>query len=134
MIGVVAVDTPRVRWLAADMAVSLAADAARGSEVCVVDANPRVLDVTRRLGYHSAVVEEFLRPCGPDLHLLQRRHDSAPAVLASGGRDLPEATDRALAAASEAFDIVVVDFPLSVLADSERFPLRRLDWLVLGLA
>jgi hypothetical protein len=55
--------------------------------------------------------------------------------LASGGRNLPEATDRALRAASETFDIVVADLPHSRLTSRpERLLLaQHFDWLVIGM-
>ena len=102
------------RGLAANIAASLARNAAASGKVCVVDADPIALDVTTRLGVRSPMLEDFARPNRPTIAQLGRLYSPALEVLPCGGAPVGRlhfAAEHALPELRDAFDVVVCDLP-----------------------
>ncbi len=102
------------RGLAANIAASLARNAAASGRVCVVDADPIALDVSTRLGVRAPVLEDFARPNRPTIAQLGHLFSPALEVVPCGGAPVGRlhfAAEHALPALRDAFDLVVCDLP-----------------------
>jgi MinD-like ATPase involved in chromosome partitioning or flagellar assembly len=126
------------RGVAANLAASLARQAATADRVCVVDADPIALDVTTRLGVSGPVLEDYARPKVPMTTQLARLHSPDLTVLPCDGAGVGRArmaVERALPALRDTFDVVVCDLPggpsgaHSVIGNR----LELLHWLVLAV-
>lgn len=126
------------RGLATNVAASLARNVSIAARVCVVDADPLTLDTTTRLGVRGPVLEDFARPAMPTTAQLGRLHSPAMAVVPCGGGSIGRvryATERALPALAENFDVVVCDVPGGPSGPGTVVGgrLELLDWLVLAV-
>jgi len=126
------------RGLAANIAASLARNAAASGRVCVVDADPIALDVTTRLGVRSPVLEDYARAEHPTIAQLGRLYSPSLEVLPCGGAPvgrLHYAAEQALPELRAAFDVVVADLPGGPSGPGSVFGsnLDLLDWLILAV-
>ena len=130
------------RGLAVNLAASLARDAAYGSRVCVVDADPFSLDVSTRLAVAGPYLEDFADREVPApaalVETLATLHEPPLWVLRSAGRGVGRAhraVSRVLAPLRAAFDVVVCDLvggpsgPARVVSGR----LEQLDWLLVAV-
>jgi MinD-like ATPase involved in chromosome partitioning or flagellar assembly len=102
------------RGIAANIAASLARNAAASGRVVVVDADPIALDVSTRLGIRAPMLEDFARPNRPAISRLGRLYSPALEVLPCGGAPVGRlhfAAEYALPELRDAFDVVVCDLP-----------------------
>jgi hypothetical protein len=120
----------------------LARNAARGSRLCLVDADPSARDITTRLAVSGPYLEDFaeLRFSDPAAlaEALVSLHEPPLWVLPSAGGGVGathRAVGRVLSPLREAFDVVVCDVvggpagPARVISDR----MEQLDWLVLAV-
>jgi Mrp family chromosome partitioning ATPase len=142
----IGITTPRSpackRGLAVNVAASLARDAARGSRLCLVDADPFARDVTIRLAVSGPHLEDFagshVADAGAFADSLADLHEPALSVLPSAGTGVGPAhrgVGCVLPALRETFDIVICDLvcgpsgPARVVSNR----LEQLDWLLLAV-
>ena len=133
------------RGLAVNLAASLARDGALGARVCVVDADPRALDVTTRLAVRGPVLEDFSGDAPPRPAALGAVHEPPLWVLPCGGSGIPStghSAVRALYRLRDHFDVVICDLPPPTLAagagtlDGRLLDgplLDGLDWLLVAV-
>jgi cellulose biosynthesis protein BcsQ len=126
------------RGVATNIAASLARNAALSARVCVVDADPHVLDVTTRLGRRGPVLEDFARPDPPTVAQLARLHSPALAFVPARGDSVARvhlAAERALPSLGAAHDVVVCDLPGGPSGPESAVggSLELLDWLLLAV-
>jgi cellulose biosynthesis protein BcsQ len=130
------------RGVAVNFAASLARNAATGSRVCLVDADPFGRDATTRLAVPGPHLEEFADQHVADpaalVDALVSLHEPPLWVLPSSGGGVGathRAVSRILPALREGFDVVVCDLvggpsgPARVLSNR----LDQLDWLVVAV-
>jgi cellulose biosynthesis protein BcsQ len=126
------------RGVAANLAASLARHGAMSARVCVVDADPFVLDVSTRFAVAGPVLEDYVRPQPPEIARLGRLHHPSLTVLPSAGQPIARvryATERVLPSLRDAFDIIVCDLPVGPTGPGRAVGTRLevLDWLVLAV-
>ena len=126
------------RGVATNIAASLARHSAVSARVCVVDADPLVLDVSTRLAVGGPVIEDFARPNPPALSKLARVGSPPMTVLPCGGGPIARvhlAAEAALSGLRDAFDLVVCDLPGGPSGPGRALGARLelLDWLVLAV-
>jgi hypothetical protein len=121
------------------LALNLAAIRARAlpeHRVCVVDADPRGLDVTTRLAVRGPFLEDYAERFLP-LEMLASVHEPPLRVLPSAGAGLGLAhrgATRALPHLRSAFDLVVCDLPSGAAETGRVFGrLEDLDWLLVAV-
>jgi len=137
-IGITTARSPECkRGIAANVAASLARALGPG-QVCVVDGDPLVRDVTTRLCVRGPLVEDFAAAAPPPVSRLGRLHHPPLAVLGSAGAGLGRLRLAAQTAAPllrERFAVVVWDLvggpsgPGRVVGGR----LDALDWLLLAV-
>jgi hypothetical protein len=124
------------RGLAVNLAAIRARDTAGRERVCVVDADPRLLDVTTRLAVRGPRLEDFTAAGFPTTQIAAV-HEPPLWVLPSSGAGVASAhrgVARALPRLRTDFDVVVCD-----LVGGASGPARvagrldHLDWLLLAV-
>jgi hypothetical protein len=121
------------------LAVNVAAIRAReveGSRVCVVDADPRLRDVTTRLAVSGPCLEDFAERFIPTA-ALAAVHEPALRVVPSAGGGFGLAyrgATRAVPQLRADFDVVVCDLPGGPAGPARVFGrLEHLDWLLVAV-
>jgi hypothetical protein len=148
-IGITSAGVPACkRGLAVNLAAIRARDTDGRERVCVVDADPRLLDVTTRLPVRGPRLEDFLdadmradvradREAGGRAGSLAAVHEPPLWVLPSSGAGVASAyraTAHALPLLRAEFDVVICDL-VSGASGPTRVAgrLEHLDWLLLAV-
>jgi hypothetical protein len=135
-VGITAAHSPACKR---GLAVNLAAIRARlvpDARVCVVDADPRGLDVSNRLPVSGPCLEDYAERFIP-IHALGSVHEPPLRVLPSAGAGFglaSRAGRRALPHLRAEFDVVVCDLPSGAAGPGRVFGrLEQLDWLLVAV-
>ena len=133
------ITSPRFAACKRGLAVNLAANHARdaaGRRVCVVDADPRGLDVTTRLAVSGPCLEHFAGQVVPS-SAIARVHEPPLRVLPSAASGIGlayQAAARALPQLRADFDVVVCDLPGGPAGAARVLGrLEQLDWLLVAV-
>jgi cellulose biosynthesis protein BcsQ len=136
-IGITSAGLPACkRGVAVNLAAVRARDTAGRERVCVVDADPRLLDVTTRLAVSGPRLEDFL---DADVRTasIAEVHEPPLWVLPSSGAGVAsayKATAQALPRLRADFDVVVCDLVVGPSGPTRvAGRLEQLDWLLIAV-
>ena len=135
----IGITTARFATCKRGLAVNVAAIRARGAaerRVCVVDADPRALDVTTRLAVSGPCLEDFAER-RVATEAIARVHEPPLWVLPSAGGGIGlayRAAAKAMPQLRDDFDIVICDLLGGPAGAARVFGrLEHLDWLLLAV-